>query len=221
MTLFVDLAAHCAPGLAPDFLAAIASVESGMQPFSVYSEKTREILPSVGAGVAFVVGQLDQGNDVAIGLMGLDARSLSAEGLSYVEAFEPCANLAAAGRVLKAIWVAAEKMGMPPTRAERHVARVYYARSLARVGSSAEYEARVMAEKQRLQGNLPKLAVAGAESAAPKPPAAQKEASPAQPVAARTSGVESSTVEGRSVNDPSWDVYGGEKPSGMVVFSKK
>lgn len=230
MALFVDLAAQCAPSVSPALLAAIATIESGLQPLSAYSATTKDVPASVGNGVAFVVGQLDAGNDVAIGLMGLDARSLPSEGLSYVEAFDACSNLAVAGRILDAISKAAERMGLNPSSAERHMLRIYAARSLARKGTPDGFADRVLAEKQRLQTELPQLAITAGTGAA-KPEAISREplvVPPSTEVRTTALGrVELSTralgrsVPAATVSEPSWNVYGGERPVGMMVFSKQ
>ena len=230
MALFIDVAAQCAPSVSADLLAAIATIESGLQPLSAYSATTKDVPASPGIGVAFVIGQLDAGHDVAIGLMGLDARSLPSEGLSYVEAFDTCSNLAVAGRILDAIWQAAKKMGISPSSAERHMLRVYAARSLARRGTPEAFAERVLAEKQRLQADIPRLAInAGAGTAKPEPVPGEPSNVPL-PTEVRTTAsrrVElSASALGRSVqaatgSEPSWNVYGGERPAGMVIFSKQ
>ncbi|MEQ1697978.1 MAG: hypothetical protein ABL901_19270 [Hyphomicrobiaceae bacterium] len=229
MALFVDMAAQCAPSVSPALLAAIATVESGLQPLSAYSATRKERPASAGIGVAFVVGQLDAGNDVAIGLMGLDARSLPSEGISYVQAFEACSNLAVAGRILEAIGKAAEKMGLSPSSAERHMLRVYAARSLARKEKPDAFAERVLVEKRHLQTDLPRLAINGGVEAKPDGPLGEK---PNVPLPAEVRTTASRRVElsaralGRSVpaetaSEPSWNVYGGERPAGMMVFSKQ
>ena len=230
MALFVDVAAHCAPSVSPDLLAAIASIESGLQPLSAYSATTKDVPVSVGIGVDFIVGQLDAGNDVAIGLMGLDARSLPSDGISYVEAFDACSNLTVAGRILDSIWKAAEKMGLSPSSAERHMLRVYAARSLARKGTPEALAARVLAQKQRLQTELPWLAIKdGAGTAKPETATGGPPSVPPFPEVRTTASrrVElCASALGRPVpasteSEPSWNVYGGERPAGMVVFSKQ
>ena len=157
MVLFVDLAAQCAPQIPADLLGAIASIESGLQPLMVRTSTAREIAGSAGEGVAVAVGRLDAGHDVAIGLMGLDARTLGAAGLSYSEAFDACRNLETAGHVVDGMLKAAEKMGLSPSKAERHVIRAYFQRSLARTETVDAYEARVIAEKQSLGPGLNRL----------------------------------------------------------------
>ena len=229
VALFIDLAAQCAPSVSPDLLAAIATVECGLQPLSSYSATTKDVPASVGIGVAFVIGQLDAGNDVAIGLMGLDARSLPSEGISYVQAFEACSNLAVAGRILDAIGKAAEKMGLSLSSAERHMLRVYAARSLARKETPDAFAERVLVEKRHLQTDLPRLAINGGVEAKPEGPLGE---TPNVPLPAEVRTTASRRVElsaralGRSVpsetvSEPSWNVYGGERLSRMVVFSKQ
>ena len=183
------------------------------------SKASNDTAHSVGVGVAVIVGHLDAGCDVTVGLMGLDARTLAADGLSYAQAFDACRNLEAAGRVIDALWEAAEKMGMTPSKAERHAVRGYFQRSLARAGTVDAYEARVMAAKSALQACLPRLALKGAVGR-PKTIAAhslmpaqdiKREGKPSQ------SGVPAVAVASQK---PAWDVYGGMPSSGLVALSK-
>ena len=216
MVLFVDLAAQCAPQVSADLLGAIASIESGLQPLMVRSSAASDIAGSAGEGIALAVGRLDAGRDVAIGLMGLDARTLGAAGLSYSEAFDACRNLEAAGHVVDGMLKAAEKMGLSPSKAERHAVRAYFQRSLARIETVDAYEARVLAEKQTLGPGLNRLTIKGSATALTAgarsvPRDVQREASAtkmAEPVAVRASP------------KPAWDVFGGAPSSGLVAFSK-
>jgi type IV secretion system protein VirB1 len=227
---FIDIAAQCAPSVSPALLAAIATVESGLKPLSAYSATTTDVPVSAGNGVAFVIGQLDAGHDVAIGLTGLDAWALASEGLGYVEAFDACSNLAVAGRILDAIWKAAERMGMNPSSAERHTLRVYAARSLARRFTPEVFAERVLVEKQRLLADLPRLtintgAVPAKSTAVPSQPTVVSPSTKVRAIAPQPVELSASAL-GRSVpaatgSEPSWNVYGGERPTGMVVFSKQ
>jgi type IV secretion system protein VirB1 len=215
MVLFVDLAAQCAPQVPADLLGAIAGVESGLQPLMVRTSAASDIAGSAGEGVAMAVGRLDAGHDVAVGLMGFDARKLGAAGLSYSEAFDACRNLEAAGHVVDGMLKAAEKMGLSPSKAERHVIRAYFQRSLARTETVDAYEARVLAEKQNLGPGLNRLAVKGSATvltagvrAVPRDVQREANANMAEPVAVRAS------------QKPAWDVFGGSPSSGLVAFTK-
>jgi type IV secretion system protein VirB1 len=219
MVLFIDLAAQCAPQVPTELLAAIASVESGFQPLMVRGKVSTDVVRTAGEGVAVVVGRMDAGDDMTVGLMGLDALTLAADGLSYAEAFDACRNVEAAGRVIDSLWKAAEKMGMSPSKAERQAVRGYFQRSVARVGTVDAYEARVMAERSALRAGLPRLTLKGA-AGQPKTIATQtsaaakdvpREGQPSQ------SGVPVAVV---ALEKPAWDVYGGVSSSGLVAFSK-
>lgn len=223
MTLFIDIATHCAPAVPAELLAAIATVESGLDPLSLRARNGLEAVASAGAGVSALVGQLDAGQDVAIGLMGLDARSLGGEGLSYADAFDACRNLEAAGRIVDQLWKAAERMGLSPSKAERHAVRAYFARSLARLGTAEAYEALVMAHKQRLQNELPRLALKGPAVSGPGLLDRNRAEGTRQ---SRTVALEGAPRKAAAAIDaavpaPAWDVYGRVRPAGMVVFSKK
>jgi type IV secretion system protein VirB1 len=225
--LFIDLAAQCAPQVPVDLLAAIARVESGVHAWTVRSGETAEIAKSAGEGVALAVGRLDQGQDVSVGLMGLNARTLSADGLSYLEAFDACLNLEAAGRLIDRLWQAADKMGVSPSQAERHVIRGYFQHAFARAGSVGTYEARVRAEKQLLQVALPSVMVAGAaavhtRTSSPKSQSVQPEPRPdtGRAQAAELGPTQSRLPRSRALEQPAWAIYGSETSSDLVAFSK-
>ena len=219
MVLFIDIAAQFAPQVPAELLAAIASVESGFQPLSVRSKASNDTAHSASVGVAVIVGHLDAGCDVTVGLMGLDARTLAADGLSYAQAFDACRNLEAAGRVIDVLWKAAEKMGMSPSKAERHAIRRYFQRSLARTGTVDAYEARVLIEKLALQAGLSRLELKGA--AAQTRTVAAHRSAPANDVQREASATKmAEPVAVRALPKPAWDVFGGAPSSGLVAFTK-
>jgi type IV secretion system protein VirB1 len=98
------LAAQCAPAIAPETLLSVVHVESRFNPLAIgvngaprvaISAKTKEV--AVARASALVAA----GRSVDLGLAQINSRRLSWLGLSIEDAFEPCANLAAASRVLQ------------------------------------------------------------------------------------------------------------------------
>ena len=161
---------------------------------------------------------LDDGQDATLGLMGLDARTLPGKGVAIGAAFDPCKNIELATRLLSALWKSGEAMGMSPTSAEKHAVRRYFTASLARTGTVEAYEARVAAEKLRLQPDLATLAVIMPPPVVP-PVAAKPE--PKGPVVTReVRPVAAAPEVAPALEKPAWDGYGGNKPSGLVVFSR-
>lgn len=216
---FVDLYQKCgSPGVPVELSAAIASIESGMSPLAVKSAQRSETPASAGAAVGTAVALLDDGQDATLGLMGLDARTLPGKGVALSAAFDPCKNIELATRLLSALWKSGEAMGMSPTSAEKHAVRRYFTASLARTGTVEAYEARVAAEKLRLQPDLATLAVIMPPPVVP-PVAAKPE--PKGPVVTReVRPVVAAPEVAPALEKPAWDGYGGNKPSGLVVFSR-
>lgn len=98
------LALRCAPGVAPETLLAVARVESGLNPFAVGVNRGPTIpQPSDReAAIAAASELISRGGNPDVGLMQINATNLSRLGLSLETAFEPCQNLAAAARLLRA-----------------------------------------------------------------------------------------------------------------------
>jgi type IV secretion system protein VirB1 len=219
MALFIDLAAQCAPQVPPELLAAIATIESGRQPLAVQAGGTLQIAQSAGEAVALLVGALDGGADAQAGLMGLDAHTLLADGVSLAESFDACRNLGTAGRILDALWKAAERSGLSPSNAERKAVRQYFLRSRTGVAASQAYEARVMAEKRRLAPGIGALTIPAVPPAGPKSPRPVTSGSLAvhrlEPGKPSPRDVSASSPERRAL-----DLAIGTPATGLVVFSK-
>lgn len=102
-TTLMALAATCAPQVAPTTLLAVVRAESRLDPLAIGVN---------GAGAPVVRAQSRQeaaraarqlvaaGRDIDLGLGQINVRNLPWLGLSIEDAFDPCRNLEAAGRVL-------------------------------------------------------------------------------------------------------------------------
>lgn len=100
---FYALAAVCAPGVAPETLAAIAQVESGLGVLAigVNGAGGGAIRPaSRDEAVETATRLIRAGRSVDLGLMQINSRNLGWLGLSIEDAFDPCRNIAAGARVL-------------------------------------------------------------------------------------------------------------------------
>ena len=82
MVAFLALAQQCAATSTLDLMVALASVSSGFDPFTVSVGGQRHSFQDAGRAVAGAVGAMDQGQDAAIGLMGLSAQRLNELGWS-------------------------------------------------------------------------------------------------------------------------------------------
>jgi type IV secretion system protein VirB1 len=105
----------CAVGVAPATMDAIVHVESGGVVTAVHINKWPGRQPRAGTveeAVAIARSFIAAGYTVDLGLGQLNSRNLAALGYSIEDAFDPCKNLAAGGRVLSGFYAqAVEKYG--------------------------------------------------------------------------------------------------------------
>ncbi|MBX9594001.1 MAG: lytic transglycosylase domain-containing protein, partial [Roseomonas sp.] len=131
LAAFLELAAACAPGIAPETLAAIARVESGLDPLFIgINERgatpVRSTTPVEAAARATTL--IAAGKSVDLGLMQINSRNLGWLGLAVQDAFDPCRSLAAGARVLTSF--SAYNTGSPSRGlANGYVARVVSAQA--------------------------------------------------------------------------------------------
>lgn len=99
------LAAACAPQVAPQTLMAIVQVESGFDPLAIGVNGAPKLRPrprSAGEAASAARALIRAGLSLDLGLAQLNSRNLPALGVTVDQAFDPCQNLAAAGRLLQA-----------------------------------------------------------------------------------------------------------------------
>jgi len=128
LTAFLTLAAVCAPGVAPETLAAIARTESGLRTFAIgiNGPGSSAIVPATrGEAIERAEALLRAGRSIDLGLMQINSRNLGWLGLSVEDAFDPCRNIAAGARVLTAF------SGYNTGHPNRGFANGYVARVLA------------------------------------------------------------------------------------------
>jgi type IV secretion system protein VirB1 len=107
-----ELAQRCAPAVAPATLAAVASVESGFDALVIgVNGARRQVLHPASTPEAerLAAVLIARGADVDLGLGQINSRNLGALRLSVEAAFDPCANLAASGRLLQAGYARASR----------------------------------------------------------------------------------------------------------------
>lgn len=98
-----QLATSCAPTVHPETMVALVQAESGRSPYAigVNAPGAHSLSPtSRDEAVSLASRLIAAGRNVDLGLAQLNARYNAARGITLADAFEPCANLAAAGRVL-------------------------------------------------------------------------------------------------------------------------
>jgi type IV secretion system protein VirB1 len=134
LAAFLALAATCAPGIAPETLAAIARVESSFRAFAIgiNGPGGGTILPATRQeAIERAQALLHAGRSIDLGLMQINSRNLGWLGLSVEDAFDPCRNVAAGARVLTSF------SGYNTGDARRGFENGYVARILAAGASNA------------------------------------------------------------------------------------
>ena len=134
LAAFQALAAVCAPGVAPETLAAIAQAESGLRTVAigVNGFGGGAVVPATrGEAIERAHALLRAGRSIDLGLMQINSRNLGWLNLTVEDAFDPCRNIAAGARVLTAF------SGYNTGHPRRGFANGYVARVLAAGASSA------------------------------------------------------------------------------------
>jgi type IV secretion system protein VirB1 len=103
LALVSQLAASCAPGVAPETLQAVARVESHFDPLAIsdFSAHRSYWPPDLQAAIAQANTLRGAGHGIAIGLMQISAGNFDLLGLTVESAFDPCHSLAAAARLMR------------------------------------------------------------------------------------------------------------------------
>lgn len=97
------LAAQCAPQIAPETLLSVIQVESRFDPLAIGVNGAPRVVAVVGNksdAVAKATALVAAGRSVDLGLAQINSRNLERLDMTLEQAFEPCANLAAAARIL-------------------------------------------------------------------------------------------------------------------------
>ncbi|HZZ33061.1 MAG TPA: lytic transglycosylase domain-containing protein [Phenylobacterium sp.] len=161
------LALHCAPGVAPETLLALARAESGLDPLAleVNGAQASALRPqSLAEAVERTRALLAAGASLDLGLAQINSSNLARLGLTVESAFDPCRSLAAGAVLLHEAYASARRDSADPQAALRLALSVYNTGDQAR-GFRNGYVARV-------------VAAAGREAPAPAPAARPAAASP-------------------------------------------
>lgn len=191
----LSLSIACAPGVAPETLAAIAWTESRFDPLAIgvnRGPRPGRRARNAADAARIARGLLARGANLDLGVAQINSANLPWLGLSVEDVFDPCRNLAAASGVLRVGYRLAP--GDPPQVGLRR-ALSRYNTGHPRRGFANGYVARVEAAAVRL--GLASPAIAPADEA---PPAA----APAAPVEA--------------VEPADWDVFARAAFSTVVTF---
>jgi type IV secretion system protein VirB1 len=235
---FLALAQQCAQAAPVETLAAIAQIESGLNPFAIRLNSVRPGSPgiarqptSIAEATAKAKVLLAAGNDVDVGLMGLPATVLSNYGTTIEQAFNPCVSLQIAGSRLRLYGQAAEKRGLAKPKADEEAIAAYFGDGDPEVGREAGYLFRILRARAALQRRVATLTISPSErplpsrqggAAEPTDSIAAGSRDPARPAPARLRP-EPADPETQAVADaPSWDVYRTVQQRGttLLVFGR-
>ncbi|HQR03494.1 MAG: lytic transglycosylase domain-containing protein [Proteobacteria bacterium] len=147
---FEQLAAQCAPQVAPSTLAAIVRVESGGNPWALNVNGPQPLPRQPSSrleAAAWARWLVRHGYSVDMGLAQVNSRHLERLGLDAGDLFDPCTNLQAGGRILRENYAgASRKLG--PGQDALHAALSAYNTGNYRRGFDNGYVFKVVAAAQ-------------------------------------------------------------------------
>ena len=165
------LAAQCAPTIAAETLISIVDVESRSDPLAIGVNsgarpvsRPKDTVEAARAARALI----DAGGSVDLGIAQINSANLWRLGLSVEDAFETCANLNAAARILSDNYRTALKTQADPQAALRVALSLYNTGDRQR-GVRNGYVARVEASARRVVPAIRALAPASPANEAPPP----------------------------------------------------
>jgi type IV secretion system protein VirB1 len=180
---------RCAPAVAPETLLSVVQVESRFDPLAIglngrgggsISSTTQEEATSKATAL------LAAGRNFDLGIAQINSRNLAWLGLSVEQAFDPCANLAAAARILQSDYALADAQRAGPQAALRTTLSLYNTGHPVR-GITNGYVDRVTAAAAQI---VPSLGVGPDQQPVPMP----HQQSPAWDVFGQAAGGRSSFV---------------------------
>lgn len=217
---FLDLAQNCAPQIATETIAAVVSVESGFQPFAIrintdhpLAEQPKTRAEAIETATILIA----EGHDIDIGLGGINSGNLGRLGLSVSDTFDFCLNIKASAALLDGYYQLALQGGATTVQAEAAMLRSYFGNGDAAIGKMVGYDKKVMAERERLSGQLDRIEIV--ETRAEALPALERAGESA---AATVETIPADSSEKRSqAAGPRWDVYNVGRQSSVLVFSNE
>ena len=191
--LILSLAQACAPQVAPQTLAAVAYAESRFDPLAIGVNRgprpaRRPRDPAEAARTARAL--IARGANLDLGLAQINSDNLGWLGLSVEDAFDPCRNLTAAGRVLQA--------GYRPASASPADRQVALRAALSRYNTGHPERGLRNGYVARVERAAVRLAL--------RPPAPSLEPPPAPPLP-------------EAPPPPAWDVFARARLNPTVVFA--
>ncbi|PJR92433.1 type IV secretion system protein VirB1 [Ochrobactrum sp. 695/2009] len=215
--VFVDVAHQCAPQIALETLAALVSVESGFNPLAIrvnsgypLADQPATKAEAIETASIMIAG----GEDIDLGLAGINSGSLDRLDLSVSDAFNICLNLKASASLLDGYYRVALEGGATRAQAEKAMLRSYFGHGDVTLGKIVGYDARILAERNRLKERLQNIEFSDEQAIDPT----QRKRKAELVVRSYTSPPEQSRR--RSVPPVArWDVFNSGRRSSVLVFS--
>ncbi|MCP1471957.1 type IV secretion system protein VirB1 [Sphingobium sp. OAS761] len=205
------LARACGPSVAPETLMSIVHAESHFNTLAIGVNSPGIRRPEVATkeeAVAAARALIRRGVNIDLGLGQINSANLAWLGLSIEQAFEPCANLAAAARVLTLNYRAVARLAPTPQHAIATALSLYNTGDRRR-GFSNGYVAKVYASAAHV---IPQMGP-GATVPATRP------ASPGTFSAGLpTDGGAPVQLAASTVETPRWDVEAQASQASLMVF---
>ena len=215
---FLDLAQHCAPQISVETLAAIVSVESGFQPFTIRINSDYPLAeqPTTSSdAIATATMLIAEGHDIALGLSGINSDTLGRLGLSVSDTFDLCRNLSAGATLLDGYRRQAVQAGATADDAETAMLQAYFGNGDASLGQTVGYDRQVLDERARLSGHLEDIQIDETQTMA-LPDGGGAGGQPVLPVEFGSTGTEPHRLQDAT---PRWDVFNSGRQSSVLVFS--
>jgi hypothetical protein len=184
-------------------LAAVAAVQSRFNPLSILVNGKPLVSQDLGEAVSRAVEELQAGNLVRIGLIGLGAQQAVSHGGSLLDAFDGCKSLGLASDSLAAAQAAREPGDRPGDGWPSAALEEFYRKGGADSDAAKKFAEHVTAAQAA------EAAVFGRLMAART----------AMPIGAAAT-VAAAAGTGAAAN-PVWNVYGSNVGAGVLVFSKQ
>ncbi|MGN6449054.1 MAG: lytic transglycosylase domain-containing protein [Brucella intermedia] len=215
---FVDVAHQCSPQIAVETLAALVSVESGFNPLAIRVNSGFPLAdqPATKAE-AFETASImiAGGEDIDLGLAGINSGSLDRLGLSVSDAFNVCLNLKASASLLDGYYRVALEGGATRAQAEKAMLRSYFGHGDVTLGEIVGYDARILAERNRLKERLQNIEFSDEQASDPT----QRKRKAELVVRSHTAAPPEQSRR-RSVPPVArWDVFNSGRRSSVLVFS--
>ena len=131
---FLALAQECAPTVAPETMAAVAKVESGLNPFAIGVVGGRLARQPKNIDEALATAKLlsDEGWNFSLGVAQVNRYNLPKYQINYEQAFDPCTNLRIGSKILEDCYQRALKKLDSPQTALQAAFSCYYSGNFTR-----------------------------------------------------------------------------------------